>query len=129
MKITLCGSARFEEKFKEMNRRLSLAGHVVYSLAVYPSDMDGKKEWYTKEQKEIIDYVHRLKIDNSDAIYIIAPGGYIGESTKNEIEYARKNNKIIMCAYPLNDKNIKRTCWFNGCYDPTQSPPCPLCYE
>lgn len=51
MLITLCGSARFEKEFKEINERLSLEGHVVYSLAVYPSDKPCKN-WYTAEQKK-----------------------------------------------------------------------------
>ena len=131
MKITLCGSARFEDKFKEINRRLTLAGHVVYSLAVYPSDMNGK-DWYTPEQKIILDKVHLEKIDNSHAIYVIAPGGYVGESTKREITYAIQNRKQVMCAYPLTEFGVGviiRTCPFNGCDDPTKIPPCSICYE
>lgn len=128
MKITLCGSARFEKEFKEMNERLSLAGHIVYSLAVYPSDKGGK-DWYTDRQKETLDRVHMAKIDASDAVYIIAPGGYIGESTQREIEYARKRAKQVMSAYPLDIDGLTRTCSFKGCFDPTLRGPCALCYE
>lgn len=128
MKITLCGSARFESGFKLANERLSLAGHVVYSLAVYPSDKNGQKTWYTDDQKATLDRVHLEKILNSDAIYVIAPGGYIGESTKREIEYAKRHGKKVLCAYPLGDGAI-RTCPFEGCHDPVTVPPCALCYE
>lgn len=86
MKITLCGSARFEDEFKDANKRLSLAGHVVYSLAVFPSDESGKN-WYTPKQKETLDRVHKLKIKNSEAILVICPEGYIGDSTQSEITY------------------------------------------
>jgi hypothetical protein len=127
MKITLCGSAKFEKEFKVANERLTLAGHVVYSLAVYPSDKNGK-DWYNAKQKEILDKVHLAKIDASDAIYVLAPGGYIGESTQREIDYARKQGKTLMSAYPLGNGFI-RTCVFAGCFDPTQTGPCALCYE
>lgn len=131
MRITLCGSARFENEFKKVNRVLTLAGHVVYSLAVYPSDMNGNKDWYSPHQKLILDEVHFEKIRNSEGIYIIAPGGYIGESTKREIELAYSLKLMIMCSYPLTylDIPIIRTCPFAGCTDPTRKPPCSLCYE
>ena len=131
MRITLCGSARFEKEFKEYNRRLTLAGHVVYSLAVYPSDMSGK-DWYTPDQKVMLDAAHLAKIDNSDAIMIVR-GDYIGESTAREIAHALAAGKNIMCAYPVvagvpHDRLI-RTCSFEGCFDPTSTGPCALCYE
>lgn len=98
MKITLCGSARFEDEFKKFNKELTLQGHVVYSLACYPSDFGGKN-WYTEEEKEILDRVHKLKIDNSDAIFVINKEGYIGDSTKSEIAYALAQGKEIQYAY------------------------------
>lgn len=127
MRITLCGSARFEKEFKEYNKRLTLAGHVVYSLACYPSDFGGKN-WYTEEQKKILDKVHKDKILNSDAIYIVAPGGYIGDSTKSEIEFARDNGKRIFSAYPFG-MGFERTCPHDICSDPLNFRPCAMCYE
>lgn len=101
MKLTLCGSARFEKEFKEWNKRLSLAGHIVYSLAVYPSDAGGK-DWYSKGEKETLDVVHLGKIGNSDAIVVVNPGGYTGESTQREIQFAKNQRKRIFCTdHPL----------------------------
>ena len=94
MKITLCGSARFEREFKEWNKRLSLAGHLVYSLSTYPSDESGE-DWYNDEQKAMLDRVHLRKIDNSDAIVVLNPGGYIGQSTGREIAYAATRKRIF----------------------------------
>ena len=45
--------------------------------------------------KEMLDDMHKRKIDMADSIYVINVGGYIGESTKSEIEYARKHGKKI----------------------------------
>ena len=41
------------------------------------------------------------KIDMADAIYVINVGGYIGSSTRSEIEYARKNGKEVLSLEPL----------------------------
>jgi hypothetical protein len=49
----------------------------------------------TSAAKEEISQLHLRRIDISDGIYIINVGGYIGESTKREIEYARAHNKAV----------------------------------
>lgn len=93
--VTLCGSARFEDQFHEWNKRLTLAGFVVLDLAVYPSYMGGIKDWYTDAHKITLDLAHLAKIELSDAILVINPDGYIGDSTKREIEWARHRRKEV----------------------------------
>lgn len=44
----------------------------------------------------MLDNMHKRKIDMADAIYVINVGGYIGSSTRSEIEYAEKNGKKVM---------------------------------
>ena len=39
--------------------------------------------------KEMLDDMHKRNIDMADSIYVINVGGYIGESTRSEIEYAQ----------------------------------------
>lgn len=95
MKITLCGSARFESLFHKINEELTLAGHIVYGLAVYPSSKGDEKNWYTDEQKKILDDVHLGKIDNSDAIVVINPENYIGQSTARELAHAIRARKAV----------------------------------
>jgi hypothetical protein len=82
--ITLCGSTKFKEEFEKTNKELTLKGNVVFSVALYGH----KGDIITNEQKVLLDQVHRWKIDLSDGIFVINKGGYIGESTKKEIEYA-----------------------------------------
>jgi hypothetical protein len=94
MRITLCGSAKFENQYKQANKDLTLAGHVVYSLACYPSDLGGKN-WYTVAEKRMLDAVHLRKIDNSDAILVIDVPGYIGKSTRREINHANRTGKRV----------------------------------
>lgn len=108
MIITLCGSARFEPGFHYWNERLTLAGHVVFSLAVYPSIKAAGKDWYTLDQKETLDRVHKLKIDASEAVFVLrglyseldddrtdGRTPYIGESTRGEVKHAIVMNKKV----------------------------------
>lgn len=95
MIITLCGSARFEPFFKLWNEHLTLAGHVVFSLSVYPSDKAGEKGWYTENEKLMLDTVHKRKILASDAILVLNAFSYIGESTLSEISFAKIAEKKV----------------------------------
>ena len=91
--ITLCGSTRFKNEFLEMLEILTLCGWVVLlpgyfgHCARFP---------VSDEVKESLDALHKKKIDMSDAIYVLNIDGYIGESTRSEIEYAILNNKEII---------------------------------
>lgn len=86
MILTLCGSARFEPWFHAWNEALTLAGHCVFSLAAFPSQHAGDKDWYTPEQKLALDRAHFAKIAASDAIVVLNPYAYLGESTLREIK-------------------------------------------
>ncbi len=90
--ITLCGSTKFKEKFEYHNKRLSLLGKVVFSVACFghADNLD-----LPIIDKMTLDEVHLKKIDLSEAIYVINFRGYIGVSTKREIEYAKKEGKRI----------------------------------
>ena len=92
--ITLCGSTRFKEQFLEAQKQLTLEGNIVISVGLFGHA--GDDEVWTEGTKEMLDDMHKRKIDMADAIYVINPGGYVGESTRNEIEYARRNGKEIM---------------------------------
>ena len=39
--------------------------------------------------------MHKRKIDLADEIFVINVDGYIGSSTKSEIEYAKSTNKVV----------------------------------
>lgn len=84
--VTLCGSTRFKKEFHEENLNYTLMGYVVLSVGSFMhSDTEIK---ITPEQKQKLDELHKRKIDMSDFIYVIDVDGYIGESTRSEIEYA-----------------------------------------
>ncbi len=55
----------------------------------------GDDEVWTDGTKAMLDDMHKRKIDMADEIYVINVGGYIGESTRSEIEYAKKNGRAV----------------------------------
>lgn len=98
MKITLCGSTKFEGLFFAWDKALTTMGHIVYSLGAFPNVEQKDREsqaYLADEQKEIFDLVYYAKIEESDAILVINPGNYIGESLRREITWARIRNKLI----------------------------------
>lgn len=94
MKITICGSSRFESLFHEWNKKIAMAGHIAYSLNTFPS-IEGERLWYSPEQKWMLDLTYFAKIEESDAIIVLNKGGYIGESLDREIRWAIIRNKRI----------------------------------
>ena len=90
--ITLCGSIKFKDEFLKVQEKLVLEGNIVFTPNFFNNI---KKEEISSETKEMLDKMHKQKIDMSDEIYVINQGGYIGESTKLEIEYAKSKGKKV----------------------------------
>lgn len=91
--ITLCGSTKFKEQFISEQKRLTLEGNIVISVGLFGHS--GDNEVWTQDVKEMLDDMHKRKIDLADEIFVINVDGYIGSSTKSEIEYAKLTNKQI----------------------------------
>ena len=100
--ITLCGSTRFKDQFIEAQKRLTLEGNIVISVGLFGHS--GDDEVWNVGTKEMLDDMHKRKIDMADRIYVINVNGYIGSSTRSEIEYARKKGKQVLFLEP--DKAI-----------------------
>ena len=90
--ITICGSMRYPKEMMKIAKELELKKGYAVIQCVY--NIDGQK--YEGVDAGILDQIHRKKIDISDAIYVVNIDGYIGDSTKNEIEYALENGKEII---------------------------------
>lgn len=86
--VCLCGSTRFVDGMNAVNRDLTVAGAIVVAPGVFAHSRDAGQE-VTPEQKEALDALHLRKIDLADRVLVVNPGGYIGESTRREIAYAR----------------------------------------
>ena len=112
--ICICGSTKHKNKIQEVQRELTLKGYVVLGMHLF-SQYEGLK--LTKDQIDMLKEKHKLKIGLSDSIYVVNPDGYIGQSTKEEIEYAISKGKKIMSLEPIEIPtsvvSIKK-------YDPTE---------
>lgn len=97
---TLCGSAKFEKDFHDWNRYLSFCGDIVLSLVAFPSIM-GDKNWYTPQQKAVLDIIHFKKIYASTHVMILNRDNYIGESTMRELLYALLVEKEVFSIMPM----------------------------
>ena len=91
--ITLCGSTKFKDEFLETQKRLTLEGNIVISVG--PFGHSGDEEVWNPGIKYMLDDMHLRKIDMADEIYVINVGGYVGESTRREIAYAKGQGKVI----------------------------------
>lgn len=91
--ITLCGSIKFKKEFMEMKEKLTLEGNIVFTPNFFETIT---KEEINSKYKKMLDEMHKQKIDISNEIFVINVDGYIGESTKSEIEYAKEKGKNIL---------------------------------
>lgn len=97
--VTLCGSTKFKDKFFEVQKKLTLEGCIVISVGLFGHS--GDTEVFTEGIKVMLDDMHKRKIDMADEIFVINVGGYIGSSTRSEIEYARQHNKKVNYLEPM----------------------------
>lgn len=83
---------KFWDKIQEMSERLELEKeYVVIGMTPHVMDRD-----FTEAEKDLLGELHMKKIDLSDAIFVVNVDGYIGESVKKEIEYAKEKGKEII---------------------------------
>lgn len=102
--ITLCGSTKFKDQFLEVQKKLTLEGNIVISVGLFGHS--GDNEVWTEGTKEMLDDMHKRKIDMADEIFVINVNGYIGASTKSEIDYAVASNKVVRFLEPTYDFTI-----------------------
>lgn len=90
--VCLCGSTRFRAEFDATNRQFTRAGRIVLAPGVF-----GHADGITipENDKAALDALHLAKIDLADAVFVVNPGGYVGDSTRAEIAYATRLGKRI----------------------------------
>lgn len=96
--VTICGSLKFKKEMMQVAEELEIKkGYSVIQCVYFEntnwSDYDIDEDEFEK--------LHLKKILISDAIFVVNVNGYIGESTKKEIEYAKSLNKEILYLEPL----------------------------
>lgn len=93
--VCLCGSTRFKQAFETAALEETLAGNIVLSVGSMTQSDEELKERITPGIKLALDVLHKRKIDLADEVLVLNVGGYIGESTRSEIEYAKGQFKSI----------------------------------
>ena len=103
--VVLCGSTRFVEAFAEANQRLTHQGKIVLTVGSFVrwQDEPDPEAAYAELQsvKAMLDALHKRKIDLADRALILNVGGYIGETTRDEIAYAFHRGIPIEFLEPL----------------------------
>lgn len=122
--VTLCGSTRFKEEFIEVQKQLTLSGILVLSVGAFGHS--GDSEVWTEGTKEMLDDMHKRKIDMADEIFVINKNKYIGSSTKSEIEYAKSTGKKVNY---LIDENGKCSHFIKESTHPYGWMACKICGE
>ena len=107
--VTLCGSTRFKDEFMEVQKKLTLEGYIVISVGVFGHSGD-EEVWENMDEgtltktKEMLDDMHKSKIDMADEIFVINVGDSIGDSTKSEIAYAQARGMRVRYLEPHNEE-------------------------
>jgi hypothetical protein len=93
----ICGSTRFWNEMAQANTELTAAGHIVLAPGADLKTLnDLWADEATRERlKPQLDALHRDKIRLADEVLVVAPGGYIGDSTRAEIAYARQLRRPV----------------------------------
>ena len=98
--VTLCGSTKFKDQFMKAQKDLTLKGYIVIAVGLFGHSGD-QEVWENMDEgtltktKEMLGDMHKRKIDMADEIFVINVNGYIGDSTKSEIKYAKEHGKVV----------------------------------
>jgi len=100
--ICLCGSTRFTEQMLLKQWELTKNGFIVLSWCALPDSYFTKGSNLAEKENvhDIVDEVHKRKIDLSDEVLVINVNDYIGDSTRSEVGYAIEHNKSVKWMYP-----------------------------
>ncbi len=90
--VCICGSTRFKQAWISENARLTGEGNIVLAVGLWGHHERVSPDEATKAK---LDALHLRKIDLCDWVWVLDIGGYIGESTRNEIAYAEECGKPV----------------------------------
>jgi hypothetical protein len=103
--ICFCGSSRFIEPMAILMWEFEKLGNICLGLHYlpahycqrYPTNTDGSVDHIAEHEgiAEKMDELHKRKIDLADEIFVVNVNGYIGNSTKSEIQYANEHGKVV----------------------------------
>ena len=90
--ITLCGSLKFQKEMMIVAEKMALKGNCILTPVYRMLKNEERTEIELLNLKE----EHFKRIELADSILVVNVNNYIGNSTKSEIEYAKKLEKEIL---------------------------------
>ncbi len=99
--VCLCGSTRFMDAFFRAGWQFTLDGEIVLSVGVCKHADHHGAEALGQDVADRLDELHLRKIDLADHVHILNVGGYIGESTRKELDYAIATGKPVTFLEPV----------------------------
>ena len=103
--VCLCGSTRFMDAFHEQGWKLTLDGYIVLTVGVCKHAEDHGGEALGQDVADKLDELHKRKIDLADYVMVLNVDGYIGDSTRAEIEYAEETNVPVTYLEPAKENS------------------------
>jgi hypothetical protein len=110
--VCFCGSTRFAGHFMVERWKLEKQGIITLGINILPDGYFAGENHHGAEQegvKHILDDLHLRKIDLADEVVILNVDGYIGESTRRELDYAKSVGKPIKYLEPTGDDTAYTT--------------------
>lgn len=108
--VCICGSTRFYDAWQKAIYDETMRGNITLQVGFYHHAdplSHGQEVGCTAEQKIMLDELHKRKIDLADEILVLNVDGYVGDSTRSEIRYAREHGKMIRFLEPMTVKDIR----------------------
>ena len=105
--VCLCGSTRFMAAFHAAGWHFTLKREIVLSVGVCKHAEHHGGEALGQEVADMLDELHLRKIDLANYVFVLNVDGYIGESTRKEIEYAESIGKLVQYLEPLARKGAE----------------------
>lgn len=102
--VCFCGSTRYTTEMLLLQWEYAKKGIIVHTWHALPFGYKTDREAHIAEAegvKELLDELHHRKIDLSDEVLVINIDGYIGESTRGEINYAESIGKPVKYLEPI----------------------------
>lgn len=104
--VMMCGSSKFKNEILEQQKLLTLDGYMVLTDGVFEHSDNINIQ---SDERLLLNKIHEEKLLISDTIFVINKDNYIGDGTKNDIEFAKKHNKKIMyLESPSNSNEVKK---------------------
>lgn len=97
--VVLCGSSRFVQEMAVCAWLIEREENAIaMSLHLLPSWYPNVPPHHLAEAEGVadqMDQLHLRKIDLANEVFVVNRGGYIGESTRREIDYAKIHQRPI----------------------------------